>query len=64
MLDMALLASIAQQMMASNAVEVDGKSVPVRRTSGRQLRTLAFTMDRREYLAIEQNQRSRVAGGS
>ena len=55
MLDAALWASIAQQMMASNTVEVDGKSVPVRRTSGRQVRTLAFTVDTQEYLAIERN---------
>ena len=55
MLDMALLASIAHQMMAGNAIEVDGKSVPVRRTSGPQLRTLAFTMDTQECLAIERN---------
>ena len=55
MLDTALLVSIAQQMMSSNTVDVNGKAVPVRRTSRHQLRTLAFTMDGRKYLAIEQN---------
>ena len=55
MLDTALLASIAQQMMSGNKVELNGKPVPVRRTSGHRLRTLAFTMDGREYQAIEQN---------
>ena len=55
MVDSALLASIAQQMMTSAAVEVGGKSVPVRRTSAQRLRTLAFVMDGREYQAIEQN---------
>lgn len=55
MLDKALLASIAQQMMSSSTVNVNGKPVPVRRTSRHRLRTLPFTMDGREYEAIEQN---------
>ena len=55
MLGTAVLASIAQQMMSSNAVDVNGKPVPVSRTSGHRLRTLPFTMDGREYQAIEQN---------
>jgi hypothetical protein len=55
MLDTALVASIAQQMMSSNTVDVDGKAVPVSRTSKHRLRTLAFTMDGRDYMAIEQN---------
>jgi hypothetical protein len=32
-----------------------GKLPPIRRTSRHQLRTLAFTIDGREYQAIEQN---------
>jgi hypothetical protein len=55
MIDTELLASIAQQMMSSNTVDVNGKSVPVSRTSKNRLRTLAFSMDGREYQAIEQN---------
>jgi hypothetical protein len=55
MFDAALLASIAQQLMTSSDVDVQGKLLPVRRTSRHQLRTLAFTMDGREYQAIEQN---------
>jgi hypothetical protein len=55
MLDTALLASIAQQMMASDKVDVNGELVTVSRTSKHRLRTLAFTMDGREYQAIEQN---------
>ena len=43
MLDTALLASIAQRMMSGNTVDVNGKPMPVRRTSRHQLRTLAFT---------------------
>ena len=55
MLDTKLLAHIAKQMMSSNAVEEDGKSLSVRRTRGHQLRMVAFAMDGRQYLAIEQN---------
>ena len=55
MLDTSLLTSIAKQMMTSNTVDVGGKQVAVRRTSRHRLRTVAFTMDGREYQAIEQN---------
>ncbi len=41
--------------MASSHAEIDGKSVPVRRTSSQHLRTVAFSMSGREYQAIEQN---------
>lgn len=36
-------------------MNVQGKLLPVRRTSRHRLRTLAFTMSGREYQAIEQN---------
>ena len=39
----------------ANVVDVNGKPVPVSRASKHRLRTLAFTMDGREYQAIEQN---------
>lgn len=55
MIDEALLGSIATQMMTSSEVNVQGKLVPVSRTSKNRLRTLSFTMDGREYQAIEQN---------
>ena len=55
MLDTALLASIAQQMMSDSTVDVNGKSTPVLRTSKHRPRTLAFSVDGREYQAIEQN---------
>jgi hypothetical protein len=55
MIDEAPVASIAKQMMASDKVDVNGKSVLVSRTSKNRLRTLAFSMDGREYQAIEQN---------
>jgi hypothetical protein len=55
MIDEALVASIAKQMMTSDKVDVDGESVTVSRTSKHQFRTLAFLMGGREYMAIEQN---------
>lgn len=56
MLDTELLSSIATQMMSNEAaIEAQGKSVPIRRTSGQHLKTVTFTMNGREYTAIEQN---------
>ena len=56
MLDTKLLGSIAVQMMANDtAIEVAGKSVPIRRTSSQHLKTVTFTMGGRKYTAIEQN---------
>jgi hypothetical protein len=55
MLDKDHLSSIAQQMMSGSSVEVNGKQIPVRRTSARRFRTVAFEIDGREYQAIEQN---------
>ena len=55
MLDAALLASVARQMLSGNKVNVNDKDVPVRRTSTQRLKTLSFTMDGREFQAIEQN---------
>ena len=42
-------------MMSNSTVDINGKHVSVRRTGGHRLKTLAFTMDGREYQAIEQN---------
>src|ERR1700727_1229026 len=54
-LDKDLLSAIAQQMMSGTSVEVNGKPIPVRRTSAHRFRTVAFEVDGREYQAIEQN---------
>ena len=54
-LDTDLMSSITQQMMTSPKVQVRGKVIPVRRTSAQRLRRLTFTMNRRDYEAIEQN---------
>ena len=55
MIEAETLKSIATQLMTSASVSVDGKSIPVRRTSRQRLRTVAFTVGGREYQAIEQN---------
>ena len=55
MLDEDLLKSIAAQLMTSTAVNVEGKSIPVRHTSRQRLKTIAFRIGGREYQAIEQN---------
>ena len=55
MLDTSLLSSIARQMMSGDVVEVDGKRLPVRRTSRQGLRTVTFLMEGSLYAAIEQN---------
>ncbi len=55
MLDKEMLSSIARQMMSGSAVEVNGKQLPVKRTSASRFRTVAFELDGRKYQAIEQN---------
>jgi hypothetical protein len=55
MLDTSLLSSIASQLMGADEVEVEGKRIPVRRTSRQGLRTVTFNMEGRQYAAIEQN---------
>ena len=55
MLDTSLLSSIAQQLMTADEVEIEGKRLPVSRTSKRGLRTVTFNMGGRQYAAIEQN---------
>lgn len=55
MLDAELLKSIADQLMTSTFVSIDGRSVPVRRASRQRLKTAAFSVGRNRYQAIEQN---------
>ena len=55
MLDHTLLQSIATQMMEADHVSVEGKSVPVKRTSYQGLKRVQFVMNGQEYVAIEQN---------
>jgi hypothetical protein len=55
MIDTDLLQSVANQLMSGDEVEVNGKRLPVRRTSSSRLRCLGFEMNGRRYEAIEQN---------
>lgn len=55
MLDIALMASVALQMMSGTQATVEGRTLPVKRTSYQRLKTLKFEMNGREYQAIEQN---------
>jgi hypothetical protein len=55
MLDTGLLWSIATQLMSGAAVEINGKSLRAARTSRQRLKTVRFTMNGREYEAVEQN---------
>jgi hypothetical protein len=56
-LDSTLPSSIAPQLMSGSVIEASGKRilVLVRRTSANRLRTASFTMQGRQYTAIEQN---------
>jgi hypothetical protein len=55
MLDHAILASVAEQMMREHEITVEGRKVQVSRAGGQRLRTLRFVMGGKEYQAIEQN---------
>ena len=55
MLDRELLKSIAMNLMTHNRFEVRGQKLRLRRTSTHGLRNVRFTMNGREYEAIEQN---------
>ena len=55
MVEAELLESIATELMTGKSVSIDGKSVPVRRTSSQRLKTAPFSVGGHEYRAIEQN---------
>jgi hypothetical protein len=55
MLDIPFLSSIARQMMGGDKVEIEGRQLPVSRTSRQCLRIVASSMGGRDYSAIEQN---------
>jgi hypothetical protein len=55
MLDTSILGSVAKQLMSADEVEVEGKRLPVRRTSKQGLRTVTFTMGGPHYAASERN---------
>ena len=55
MIDSELFSSIAKQMWTSPSVTVNGKNIPVKRSSYQRLKMLSFDMNGRKYQAIEQN---------
>jgi hypothetical protein len=55
MLDHETLKSVADQLMSSAQVQVEGRTSRVTRTGSLRLRTVRFVMDAKEYQAIEQN---------
>ena len=55
MLDLELMRTVAEQMMAGGKVEAAGRTWFVKRTSSQRLKTLRFEIGGREYQAIEQN---------
>jgi len=63
MLDTSVLNPIAVQLIGSDEAEVEGKRLPVRRTSGRGVRVLAVTTGGRQFAAIERNPSERAPGG-
>jgi hypothetical protein len=50
-----ILKSIAEQLMSQPTVEVQGQSIPVKRTTSNRLRMVSFELEGRKYDAIEQN---------
>jgi hypothetical protein len=55
MLDAELLKSVASQLVTGTTVAVEGGSAPIRRTTRHHLKTAMFSVEGREYQAIEQN---------
>jgi len=47
--------AVAENLMSRDQFEVGGQKLRVRRTSSQRLRNVDFTMNGREYQAIEQN---------
>ncbi len=42
-------------MMTGSAVELEGKKIPIKRTSSQRLKMATFIADGKEFTAIEQN---------
>jgi len=55
MLDHAVFQSVAEQLLTSPQIVVDGRTSRVSRTGSLHLRTARFISNGREYQAIEQN---------
>lgn len=55
MLDHTLFQSVAEQLLTSQQITIEGRSSRVSRTGSLRLRTARFLAHGREYQAIEQN---------
>ena len=55
MLDLAVMKSVAEQLMSGSAVVVGGRNFRVTRTGSRRFRTVRLVAGGEEYQAIEQN---------
>ena len=54
-LDIALLSSVAEQLMSADKIRVAGQALSVQRTSRHGFRCVRFSSNGTEYEAIEQN---------
>ena len=54
-MNIAVFSSIATQLMTSDKVELVGERLRIRRISHQRLRSVSFSIEGREYMAIEQN---------
>lgn len=54
-LDIALLSSVAEQLMSAEKVRLGAQTFPVQRTSRHRFRCVKFSSNGAEYEAIEQN---------
>lgn len=55
MLDHSTLKSVAEQLMSGSEVVAEGQTSRVTRTGSQRFRTVRFSMEGKEYQAIEQN---------
>lgn len=54
-MDRETMKAVAEQLMTSAIVKLEGQAVRVRKTSRHRLKTARFLMDGREFEAVEQN---------
>ena len=54
-MNVAVLSSIATQLMTSDKVELAGERLPIRRIGHQRLKSVSFSIEGNQYMAIEQN---------
>jgi hypothetical protein len=55
MIEKEAFGTVANQMMTADAVELEGRRYPVKRSSSQRLRMVTFVTNGSEFTAIEQN---------